>query len=136
MRFSPILNAEQAALLYRLVKEHRVAIVQEWSLGIYDGLLVSLARIDRGGGALLRHYPSVLDYGGDIIEAAIIPASTYIAWPGIPGPFWDLAAMLPELSVEHHGRTMVWRPVTIYRATSPLAIVPLAAAVLPALPLK
>lgn len=39
--------------------------------------------------------------------------------------------MLPELRVEHHGETMVWRPVTIYRATSRLAIVPLAAAVLP-----
>lgn len=135
MRFSTILTPDQAALLFDLVKEHRMPIVARRSYGVWDGLLMSLSQIDRGGGAFLRNRPSVLDYGGDIIEATIIPPSTYIALLGIraaPGPSWDLAFILPQLSVEHEGETKVWKPVTIYCTRNPLAVVPLAAAVLPA----
>lgn len=132
MRLTTILTPEQAGLLYDLVKEHRVAIVQKWALGIYYGLLVSLSQIDRSGGALLRGQPTVLDYfsGGDPVEATIIPASTHIAWLGVeavPGPFWEPVGMLREVDL---------RSMVVYRARNPLAIVPLPAAVLPLLPLK
>jgi hypothetical protein len=53
MRFSPILTSEQAAMLFGLVKEHQDAIIGRWSFGFHDGLLQSLMRIDRGGGAVL-----------------------------------------------------------------------------------
>jgi hypothetical protein len=128
------MSSEQAGFLFDEVKEREPVIIAKRSYGYWDGLLRSLSQIDRGGGALLRNCATALNYGGDVIGAAIIPASTYIAWPGIktvPGPFWDLAMMLPELSIEHQGQRIVWKPVTFYRATSPLAIVPLAAVVLP-----
>lgn len=123
MRFTPILTSEQAATLFDLVKEHRAAIVGRTSAGIWDGLLVSLAQIDRGGGALLRGVPI---YGGNVTEAAILPVDTYVAWPGIttvPGPFLDLAE-IPD------------RPLTICRTKIPLALVPLPPAALPPLPLR
>ena len=134
MRFSLILTSEQASILYGVAKSQQVAIEQKWSPGIYDGLLLSLMHIDRGGGALLR--PSVLDYGGDLVEATIVPPyDSYVVWRGtktVPRPYWDLAAMLPELSI----REVVLAPATVYRATDPLAIIPLAPAIAPLLPLR
>ena len=137
VRFTTILTSEQAWILYGLVKEHRAAIIEGWSPGIYDGLLVSLMQIDRGGGAGLRNpygREQGLHYGMEIIEAAIIPPSTYIVSRSIrtvPRPYWDLAATLPELSIMDHGETKVVSPVTVYRATDPLAVIPLTASVLP-----
>lgn len=116
-------------MLFDLVKDNRALIIARTSYGVFDGLLLSLAQIDRGGGALLRG-TSMLEYGGNIIDAAIIPASTYIAWPGVkalPRPYWDFLGILPEIDP---------RSVTTYRARIPLAIVPLPAAVLPLLPLR
>lgn len=135
MRLTTILTSEQAALLYGLVKAHRAGIIEKWSPGIYDGLLLSLMQIDRGGGALSREHSRVLSYGGDVVETAILPPSTYIAWRGaktLPRPYWDLAAMLPRLSIKDE----VVAPVTVYRAIDPLAIIPLPAAVVPPLPLN
>jgi hypothetical protein len=143
MRFSCILTSDQAALLYDLVKEHRAAIVEKWAYGIYDGLRQSLMQIDRGGGAYLRSRPLVLDYGGELIEATIMPEATYVAWPGVekvPGPFLEPVAVAPELRVEQQGQGLVWRPVSVYRTKKALAMIPLVAAVLPTilppLPLK
>jgi hypothetical protein len=140
MRFSTILTSSQAATLFDLVQEHRKAIIDRSSFGVLDGLLVALAQIDRGGGACVRGWPYTWPAGPDftnIIDAAIIPASTYLAWPGVkalPGSsWWDLAGMLPELSVYDMGQAMVFRPLTIYRSRKPLAIIPLEAARLPVL---
>lgn len=74
------MTSDQAEFLFDLVKEHRAAIVAKRSFGVWDGLLLSLSQIDRGGGALLRDRLTVLDYGGDVIEAAIIPPR-----PTLPG---------------------------------------------------
>lgn len=133
MRFSTILTSEQAAILYDLVKEHRVAIVQKLAPGIYHGLLLSLMRIDRGGGASLRQIP--LDFGRGIVTAAIVPAATYIVWPGahdVPGPFLDRVGTLPDLRYQ----SLSLRPVILSRAKHPLAIVPLPPVVVPPLPVN
>jgi hypothetical protein len=56
--------------------------------------------IDRGGGAYVRGRS--LGYGGELVEAAIIPPSTYIPWPwvkSIPGPYLELATRVPEINV-------------------------------------
>lgn len=113
-------------MLYDLVKEHQMAIIKRTSFGVWDGLRVSLMQIDRGGGALVR------DYSRDVIDAAIVPPKSYIFWQGVrtvPRPYWDLAAMLPELSIKDE----VVAPVTVYRATDLLAIMPFRPAVLPSL---
>lgn len=138
IRLGCVMTPDQAELLYDLVKEHREAIIARRSFGILDGLLQALAQIDRGGGAYVRD--RILHYGGELIEAGIIPASMQIAWLGarapIPAPYWDVTATVPRLSLEYQGQKMVWQPVSICRATGPLAIVPLATAVLPPLPLR
>jgi hypothetical protein len=134
MRFSTILSSEQAAILYDLVKANRVILTDKWALGMADGLLTSLADIDRGGGACVRGFPyswpSSPDHLG-LIEAAIIPACSYVAWLGatiVPGvAWWELAGTFPELLVDG----LVFRPVTIYRASKPLVLIPIEAAKLP-----
>ena len=130
MRFSTVLTSEQAAILYDLVKEHRAAMIERWAKGMYEGLLMSLAYIDRGGGATLvgesHRWPSVVEYRNPI-AAAVIPASSYIAWPGVtavPEPF-EQTETSPELSF---GR-MVFRPVILSKTSVPLAVIPLAVAV-------
>lgn len=138
-RFSTILTMEQARILFDLVKDNRISIVAQWKLGIYDGLLMSLACIDRSGGALLPSSESLLDYfRGDPVEATIVPASSYIALPGrkaLPGgTYLNLAAKVPEFHVEQLGET--WRSLAIYRAMDPLAVIPLMPTKLPQLPLK
>jgi hypothetical protein len=125
MRLSIILTSGQAAMLYDLVKEHEPAITARTSLGIYDGLLYALMQIDRGGGALVRH-----SYGSSVVDAAIVSPSTYFVWQGartIPRPYWDLHAMLPELTI----KDQVIAPATVYRALDPLALMPFAPTVLP-----
>jgi hypothetical protein len=137
MRFSSVMTCEQARVLYDLVKEHHSAITAKWAAGVCDGLLTALAQIDRGGGACVRgwpySWPSAPDHA-NIIEAAIIPACTYIGWPGVtavPGSWWDFGAMLPELSIQDDGHLVVFRPITFYRATRPLALIPIEATQLP-----
>jgi hypothetical protein len=125
MRFSTVLTSEQAAMLYDLVKEHRVAIVERTSFGILDGLLIALAQIDRGGGAVLCDRPVVFDWGRDVIEAAVLPRSSYITCPGarpVSRPYWNLA--IPRKDRQ---------PVIMYEATDPLVVVPLVAVVVPPL---
>jgi hypothetical protein len=131
---TPLLTSEHAAALYDLAQEHRAVIIKRWSPGFLQGVLVALAQIDRGGGATLLEQP--LDYGRNIVAAAIIPAKTYVAWPGVatvPEPF-DLIGTLPYLTYQ----ALFWRPVSLSRAKSPLAIFPLppVIAVPPLLPLK
>jgi hypothetical protein len=126
MRFSTILTSEQAAMLYDLVKEHRVAIVERTSFGILDGLLIALAQIDRGGGAVLCDRPVEFDWGRDVVEVAVLPRSSYITCPGarpVPRPYWNLAI------APYKDR----QPVIMYEATDPLVVVPLVAAVVPPL---
>jgi hypothetical protein len=126
------MTSEQAALLYDLVKEHRPAIVGRTSAGIWDGLLISLAQIARGGGAALREQP--LDYGRGVVSAAIIPPATHLVWLGaetIPEPFHPVGE-LPPLTY----KATVWRPVSLCRVREPLAVLRLPPAVLPPLPLR
>jgi hypothetical protein len=131
-RFTLIQTSEQAAFLYGLVKEHQPAIVERRSFGFYDGLLMSCAQIDRGGGAILREHP--LDYGRGIAQAAIIAPSTHLAWLGtavIPEPFEPIGT-LPSLTY----KATLWRPVSLCRVKDPLAIVRLPPVVVPPLPLR
>lgn len=135
MRFSSVMTSEQAGLLYNLGKEHRAMVIARTSFGIYDGLLVSLSQIDRSGGALLRDRRSVLDYGDGLIEAAIIPASTYIAWPGVasvPGAFLEPVGTVPDLRFQD----LSWRSVSLCRARDPVVMVPLPPVVVSPLPLR
>ena len=127
-----ILTSEQAALLYDLVKEHRPAIIQRWSFGIYDSLLLSLMQIDRGGGALLRNQP--LDYGSGMVGAAICPPTTYIVSPSFDSvtvPFLEPVERLPDLRFQ----CLSWRP-KFFRAKKHLAVLPLPATITPPLPLR
>jgi hypothetical protein len=131
---TPLLTSEHAAMLYDLAQEHRTVIIQRWSPGFVQGVLLALAQIDRGGGAMLLEQP--LDYGRNIVAAAIIPAKTYVAWPGaatVPEPF-EPVGMLPHLTYQ----ALLWRPVSLSRTKTPLAIFPLppVIAVPPPLPLK
>ena len=120
-------------MLYDLVKEHRPAIIKRSSFGIYDGLLLSLMEIDRGGGASLRHI--TLDVGrGIVVPAAIVPSAAYIVSPlveTLPGPFLEPISTLPDLRFQ----CLSWRP-SFFRVKKTMAIVPLAAVALPALPRK
>lgn len=133
-RFATILTSEQAGILYDLVEANREALVSKWGFGVFDGLLQSLTNIERGGGAYVRD--RALGYGSELVEAAIIPPSTYIAWLGVrtsmPAPCWDVTALVPQLCIENRGQKLVWEPVSVCRARSPLVIAPLAPAVLPA----
>lgn len=140
MRFSPILTSEQARMLFDLVSESREKIIGRWSFGIFNGLQIALMRIDRGGGALLRNEPTVLDYGY-AVEAAVVPPETVIACPGVqavPRAFWNLAGMLPRggLGGGILPREDLPQPVTIYRAKDPLVVLPLVPTIVPLLPLK
>ena len=136
MRFSIILTSEQAALLFDLVKERRADMIARTSYGIWDGLLQALAQIDRGGGALLRAEASVLEYGCEVIEAAVITTATYIAWPGnntVPAPFLEHVGLGPDLKVDH----LTLRPVSLSRPRVPIIMVPLPPVrVFPPLPLR
>lgn len=120
-------------MLFDFVSEHKTAIMKRWSFGILDGFLVSLAQIDRGGGAGLVEKP--LNYGRSVVPAAIIPGKTYVAWPGadtIPEPF-EPVGTLPLLTYQ----ALFWAPVTLSRTKAPLAVVPLPpVAVPPPLPLR
>jgi hypothetical protein len=126
---SLIMTSEQAAFLFQEVKERRTPIVGRSSFRFYDGLLVTLAHIDRGGGAVLRDQP--LDYGRGIAQAAIIAPATHLAWLGtaaVPEPF-EPFGMLPALTY----KATFWKPVSLCRVKDPLAVVRLPPAALPPL---
>jgi hypothetical protein len=132
-RFSTILTSEQAAFLFDLVKEHQTAIVGRTSRGIYDGFLMSLSQIDRGGGARLNDKP--LDYGRGMVAGAIIGPATYSAWPGVTDvpKLFEPVGVLPVVTY----RSLFWKEVSLYRTRMPLAIIPLPpVVVMPPLPLK
>jgi hypothetical protein len=135
-RFSTILTSEQAAILYDLVKANKEVLVSKWADGVFYGLLQALTNIDRSGGAYI--HDRALSYGSGLVEAAIIPASTYIAWPGakapIPTSYWDVAALAPRLDCEYRGQKLIWEPVSVYRVMVPLVIAPLPTVILPLLP--
>jgi hypothetical protein len=120
-RFTLIQTSEQAGFLYELVKERRSAIIERTSFGFYDGLLMSCAQIDRGGGALLRNQP--LDYGRGMIEAAIIAPATYSVWPGVAAvpKLFEAVGVLPLVT---YG-SLFWKEVTLFRTRMPLVIIPL-----------
>jgi hypothetical protein len=120
-------------MLYDVASEHRAAIIKRFSPGFLQGALLALAQIDRGGGAVLVERP--LDYGRNIVAAAVIPAKTYVAWPGaatVPEPFQ------PVGTVSHLAyQALFWQPVSLSRTKSTLAIVPLPPVIAaPSLPLR
>jgi hypothetical protein len=125
------MTSEQAAFLYDLVQEHHAAIVAKRSPGVFDGLLVSLAQIDRGGGAILREQP--FDYGPNVVGALIVPRTQHLAWLGVASvpELFETIGTLPHLSY----RATFWQPVNLCRPRDPLAMLPLSAAALP-LPLR
>lgn len=57
MRQQIVLTAEQASILYDLVAANRDALIDQWALGMYDGLLDSLYRIQLAGYALVPDRP-------------------------------------------------------------------------------
>jgi hypothetical protein len=103
-------------------------------------LVEDLIRTPSSGGSPTPRYSGGWDWGAPAIARAADvgplhePTDTYIAWSSAttnPGPCWVLSRDATK-GVEHRGHIEVWQPVSVYRANSAFALIPLAATVLPA----